>query len=86
MATVFPGFTRITADPDILGGKPCVRGMRLSVQQVLHILAQFDDWSEIHNDYPELEPEDVPEILRFAAEALDDRFIFELPAGSSSAA
>lgn len=85
MPTTFPGFERITADPGVLGGKPCVRGMRLSVQQVLQILAQYDDWSAIHEDYPELEAEDIPEVLRFAAEALDDRYVLDAPTGFPAA-
>jgi len=69
----FPGFERITADPAILGGKPCVRGLRLSVQRVLEILALNPDWDELRAGYPELEPEDVREVLAFAAASLNDR-------------
>ena len=61
-----------------------MRGLRISVQQLLHLLAQYGDWAELHADYPELEPEDIPEALRFAAESLDERFQFELP-GSTAA-
>lgn len=73
MTVVVPGYSRITCDPEILGGQPCVRGMRLSVQRVLEILAQYPDWAELHQDYPDLEREDIPEVLRFAAEMLDVR-------------
>ncbi len=85
MANPNPRFDRITSDPSVLGGKPCVRGLRLSVQQVLRILADYgDDWDEIHADYPELEREDVPQVLAFAATLLDDRFLPIVP-GSSAA-
>lgn len=62
-----PGFTRITSDPAVLGGKPCVAGTRLSVEQALQALAMFPEWAELKANYPSLEKEDVPEILRFAA-------------------
>jgi uncharacterized protein (DUF433 family) len=75
----FPGFDRITADPTLLGGKPVIRGMRLSVQRVLEILAQNPSWDEIRLDYPELEPEDIRQALAFAAASLGDR-ILPLPA------
>jgi uncharacterized protein (DUF433 family) len=75
----FQGFDRITADPGLLGGKPVVRGMRLSVQRVLEILAQNPSWDEIRLDYPELEPEDIRQALAFAAASLGDR-VLALPA------
>ena len=69
MSLSFEGFDRITADPAILGGKPCIRGMRISVQQVLDILARNPSWEELREDYPELEPEDLRQSLAFAAAA-----------------
>ena len=59
-------FDRITTDPEILGGKPCIRGMRLSVQRVLEILAQNPSWDDLRQDYPELEAEDLRQALAFA--------------------
>ena len=79
MALGFTGYDRITADPAILGGKPCIRGMRLSVQRVLEVLSQNPSWDELRQDYPELEPEDVRQALAFAAAALADR-VLPLPA------
>ena len=61
------GFDRITTDPEVLGGKPCIRGMRLSVQRVLEILAQDPSWDDLRQDYPELEAEDLRQALAFAA-------------------
>lgn len=71
----FRGFDRITSDPNILGGKPCVRGMRLSVQRVLEILAQSPSKEDLRADYPELEEADLQQVLGFAAAALDDTII-----------
>jgi uncharacterized protein (DUF433 family) len=70
--TTIRGFDRITTDPAILGGKPCIRGMRLSVQRILEILSVNPSWDELQADYPELEPEDVRQALGFAAAALTD--------------
>jgi uncharacterized protein (DUF433 family) len=78
----FRDFDRITADPAVLGGKPCIRGMRLSVQRVLEILSETASREELHEDYPELEEEDIRQALAFAAAMLGDRIIpFESPAG-----
>jgi uncharacterized protein (DUF433 family) len=72
----FQGFDRITARPDILGGKPCIRGMRLSVQRVLEILADNPSWDDLRADYPEIEPGDIQQALAFAAATLaDDRIV-----------
>jgi len=75
MRNALQGFDRITADPELMGGKPCIRGMRLSVQRVLEILAQNPSWEELQLDYPELEEEDVRQALAFAATLLTDRII-----------
>lgn len=67
MAKTFAGFDRIRSDPDILGGKPCIRGMRLSVERVLQILSENPSWNDLRADYPELEEEDVRQALVFTA-------------------
>ncbi|HEX7785830.1 MAG TPA: DUF433 domain-containing protein [Methylomirabilota bacterium] len=51
--------TRITADPEIFGGKPIIRGMRISVELILSLLAQGVAPGAILDDYPELELEDI---------------------------
>ena len=56
--------SRITARPDILGGKPIVRDMRISVELILSLLSQGVAQSEILDDYPELEPDDIRAVLR----------------------
>jgi uncharacterized protein (DUF433 family) len=57
---------RITSDPDIFGGKPTVRGMRISVELVLALLAQGRDVESILAEYPDLEVEDVRACLAYA--------------------
>lgn len=69
-------FTRITVDPEQMGGVPCIRGMRIPVATVLGMLADGMTEAEILDAYPDLQPEDVQEALRYAAEAVRER---ELP-------
>ena len=57
---------RITADPKIFGGKPIIRGMRISVELILSLLAQGESIEAIIDDYPDLEPEDVRACLAYA--------------------
>jgi len=72
----FMGFARITVDPDKLGGVPCIRGLRIPVATVVDLFANGLTREEILQYYPDLEPEDIDEALRFAAEAVRER---ELP-------
>jgi uncharacterized protein (DUF433 family) len=58
--------TRITADPAIFGGKPIVRGMRISVELVLSLLAQGETADDILDDYPDLEADDIRACLAYA--------------------
>jgi len=65
--------TRITMDPGMMNGQPCIRGMRLTVRRVLDIVATYGgDPAEIHVEFPALEAEDIREALAFAAASLDD--------------
>jgi uncharacterized protein (DUF433 family) len=65
---------RITADPAIFGGKPIVRGMRISVELILGLLAQGETQEAILDDYPGLEPEDIRACIAYAhAVIADDR-------------
>ncbi|MGD9507838.1 MAG: DUF433 domain-containing protein [Geminicoccaceae bacterium] len=57
---------RITADPRIFGGKPVVRGLRISVEMVLGLLAAGESAEVILDDYPELEPADIRACLAYA--------------------
>lgn len=57
---------RITADPAIFGGKPIVRGMRISVELILSLLAQGETVEAVLDDYPDLEPADIRACLAYA--------------------
>ena len=57
---------RITSDPRIFGGKPIIRGMRVSVELILSLLAQGEDWDSILKDYPDLEADDIRACLAYA--------------------
>jgi uncharacterized protein (DUF433 family) len=61
-----PLLHRITASPKIFGGKPIIRGLRISVELVLSLLAQGAPNDEILDDYPELEPDDIRACLAYA--------------------
>lgn len=75
MATI-PGYDRITVEPDKVDGKPCIRGLRISVSRVLDILATYKSREEIRLDFPDLEDEDFEQALRFAAENLEETGFF----------
>ena len=61
------GFDRITFDPAILGGRACIRGMRITVSLIVNLLASGATVEEILDEYPDLEREDVAEALKYAA-------------------
>jgi len=60
-------FERITIDPNVCTGKPCIRGLRFPVSRLLGLLAAGETKETILNAYPYLEAEDINETLRFAA-------------------
>lgn len=62
---------RITADPEQCGGRPCIRGMRIRVSDVLDLLANGLSPEDIVEEMPDLELEDVRASLRFASRRLD---------------
>ena len=66
------GYDRITVNPDQMGGQPCVRNMRLTVRRVLEAIATYPDRADLLREYPELEEEDIRQILEFAAANLSD--------------
>jgi uncharacterized protein (DUF433 family) len=68
-------FDRITVEPEKCGGKPCIRGMRITVRRVLEILASYRDPAEILREYPSLEEEDLQQALQYAAAAVDEELI-----------
>lgn len=57
---------RITADPEIFGGKPIIRGMRISVELILSLVAQGETVEAILGDYPDLDSEDIRACLAYA--------------------
>jgi uncharacterized protein (DUF433 family) len=57
---------RVTARPDIFGGKPIIRGMRISVELILSLLAQGESEEAILEDYPDLEREDIRACIAYA--------------------
>lgn len=63
--------SRITVNPDQCGGRPCVRGMRIRVVDVLEALAAGQTQAEVLLAYPYLESEDIAACLRYAARRLD---------------
>ena len=60
-------FDRITADPKVMNGQPCIRGMRLTVRRVVSLVAQGLDREALRQDYPELEDEDIRQAFDHAA-------------------
>ncbi len=69
-------FERITSDPAVLSGKPCIRGTRLSVSFILELIASGAGASDIVHAYPQLTVRDVEEAVRFASYALEhDTFL-----------
>ena len=59
--------TRITLDPDVMGGKPCIRGLRITVGTIVGLVAAGRSISEILAAYPYLEEADIREALSYAA-------------------
>jgi uncharacterized protein (DUF433 family) len=62
---------RITADPEQCGGRPCVRGMRIRVTDVLDLLASGLSAEQVLRELPDLEPGDIEACLRFASQRVD---------------
>ena len=62
---------RITSDPAVMGGRPCIRGLRVRVTDVLDMLAGGASRADILADYPYLEDEDIAAAVEFAAQQSD---------------
>ncbi len=69
---------RITIEPDKMGGKPCVRGMRVPVSLVVNLIANGMTEDEILEAYPYLEREDIRQCLLYAAAILHDETFYSL--------
>jgi uncharacterized protein (DUF433 family) len=62
---------RITVDPNLCGGRPCIRNMRIRVKDILDLLAADASTAEILEDYPYLEADDIKAALSYAAHQMD---------------
>jgi uncharacterized protein (DUF433 family) len=69
----YPDFERITFDPAVMGGKPCIRGMRITVGTILGLITSGSDQREILRLYPYLEAEDITAALGFATWRSEER-------------
>ena len=67
--------SRITMNPAQCGGRPCIRGMRIRVTDVLDLLAAGLDSKQVLEELPDLEADDIRAALRFASKRLDHPFI-----------
>ena len=65
--------SRITFDPQVMGGKPCIRGMRVTVGTIVGLVASGKTVDEVLADYPFLEREDILEALSYAAWRAEER-------------
>ena len=68
-------FDRITVDPAVFGGKPCIRGLRFPVSRLLGLLAAGETRESILTNYPYLETADIDEALRYAASLAEDETV-----------
>jgi len=68
-------FSRITIDPAVCTGKPCIRGLRFPVARLLGLLAAGETRETILTQYPYLEPQDIDEALRYAAQLAEDETV-----------
>lgn len=69
----FPDMDRVTIDPEVMGGKPCIRGMRVTVGMITGLAASGAAFSEILRLYPYLEEEDIKAALTYAAWRSEER-------------
>ncbi len=70
-----PEFDRITFDPKVTGGRACIRGMRIPVSVIVSQIAHDADKEEILEGYPDLEPADIEQAIRYAAWLTQEQFL-----------
>ena len=68
-------FDRITSNPAVMNGKPCIRGTRLTVRRVVASVGLYTDRVELKREFPELTDEDIAQALAFAALCVDDEVV-----------
>jgi len=71
--------SRITVDPEILAGKPIIKGTRIPVELILDLLANGWTTEEILENYPQLKKEDITAALKYAAQVLKEEKVYPLP-------
>jgi len=74
---------RITTNPDVMVGKPTIRGLRITVEQILKALASGITAQELLEDYPDLEPEDIQAVLLYASQLVSEEQVFKVSIGVS---
>jgi uncharacterized protein (DUF433 family) len=70
---------RITLNPNILAGKPIIKGTRISVELILDLLANGWEAETILENYPQLKKEDITAVLKYATEILKEERVYPLP-------
>lgn len=73
---------RIVIDPAVLAGKPIIRGLRISVEQILRAKAAGISDDDLLRDYPDLEPDDIRACQAYAADMVAAERVYPLPAGA----
>lgn len=73
---------RITFDPNIMGGRACIRGMRVTVSLIVNLVANGMTVEDIIEDYPYVEPEDIRQALRYAAWLTEENVYILEPAAA----
>ncbi len=72
---------RITINPDVIVGKPTIRGLRITVEQILKALVDGITAQELIEDYPELELDDIKAVLLYATELVSEEQVFKVGTG-----
>jgi len=72
--------TRITIHPDVMVGKPTIRGLRITVEQILKALANDVKTDQLLDDYPELEKDDIRAALLYASQLVDEERVYAVNA------
>ena len=78
-----PLLERISIDPNVCFGKPCIRGTRIWVSLILDFLANGDTIEDILKDYPSLKREDILAAIAYGAEMSRERYV-EIPTGATA--
>ena len=66
---------RITIDPEVMGGQPCIRGLRIPVSLIIKLIASGKKIEDILEDYPELKKEDIKQSLEYAAWTVSEKVL-----------